>query len=59
MPEPNEGFVSWEEVDRLVRSGCSTSRAIRCRMRSSTSGPAVVDFMRPELRAGYRSLDVP
>jgi peptidoglycan/xylan/chitin deacetylase (PgdA/CDA1 family) len=59
MPEPNEGFVSWEEVDRLVRSGLFDLQSHSLSHALVHIGPAVVDFMRPELRAGYGSLDVP
>ena len=58
-PEPNEGFVSWEEVDRLASSGVFDLQSHSLSHALVHTRPSVADFLGPELRAGYRSLDVP
>lgn len=59
VPGANEGFLSWEEVERLQRSGLFDLQSHSLSHARIHTGPPVVDFLAPEMRKGYRSLDVP
>lgn len=58
-PPPNEGFLSWPEVELLARSGLLEFESHSLAHARVHTQPQVVDFMAPALRAGYRSLDAP
>lgn len=58
-PEPNEGFLSWAEVERLDRSGLFDFQSHTLSHARVHVAPEVVGFMTPALRHGYASLDVP
>lgn len=58
-PAPNEGFLQWTEVELLARTGLFEFESHSLSHARIHTGPHVVDFFTPELRHGYRSLDVP
>ena len=58
-PPPNEGFLSWEEVEELSRSGLVDVQSHSLSHARIHVAPQVVDFLTPEMRTGYRALDVP
>lgn len=58
-PDPNEGFLTWEEVERLSRCGLFDLQSHSHSHARVHTSPYVVDFVTPEMRLGYRSLDVP
>lgn len=58
-PPPNEGFLSWNEIEILARSGLFEFESHSLSHARVHVAPEVVDFMSPEARAGYASLDVP
>ncbi len=58
-PPANEGFLSWSEIEILMRSGRFEFESHSLSHARVPMAPEVVDFMGPELREGYASLDVP
>jgi peptidoglycan/xylan/chitin deacetylase (PgdA/CDA1 family) len=58
-PDPNEGFLSWEEVEVLSGSGLFEFHSHSLTHARIHTGPHLVDFLTPPMREGYRSLDVP
>lgn len=58
-PPPNEGFLSWPEVEELARTGRFDFQSHSLSHALVHTAPHVVDFLTPEMRRGYRSLDVP
>lgn len=55
----SEGFLSWEEVEQLSRSGLVDVQSHSLSHARIHVAPQVVDFLTPEMRIGYRALDVP
>jgi peptidoglycan/xylan/chitin deacetylase (PgdA/CDA1 family) len=58
-PDPDEGFLSWEEIERLSRSGLLDLQSHSLSHARVHTGAPVVDFLAPEHRRGSRALDVP
>ncbi len=58
-PNANEGFLTWEEVGVLSRSGLFDFQSHSLSHARIHTRPQLVDFLEPSLREGYLSLDVP
>lgn len=54
-----EGFLTWEEIDELVRSGLFDIQSHSLSHALVHTAPRVVGFMSPARRCGYGPLDVP
>jgi peptidoglycan/xylan/chitin deacetylase (PgdA/CDA1 family) len=58
-PDAHDGFLSWEEVTVLARSGLIEFHSHSLSHARVHKAAQVADFLTPEMRLGYRSLDVP
>jgi peptidoglycan/xylan/chitin deacetylase (PgdA/CDA1 family) len=56
---PDEGFMSWAEVDALGRSGLFDLQSHSLTHARVHTSPHVVGFLRPQDQIGYRAMDVP
>jgi peptidoglycan/xylan/chitin deacetylase (PgdA/CDA1 family) len=57
--EGENGFLSWEEVEVLSRSGLFDFQSHTLTHARVHSGPQLAGFMTPRLRRGYASMDTP
>ena len=57
--EGADAFLSWEEIDDLVRSGLFDIQSHSLSHARVHTTARVAGFMRPELRNGYGPLDIP
>jgi peptidoglycan/xylan/chitin deacetylase (PgdA/CDA1 family) len=56
---PDEGFMSWAEVDVLERSGLFDLQSHSLTHARVHTAPHVAGFLRPQDQVGYRAMDVP
>jgi len=54
-----EGFVTWSQVEELAQSGLFDIESHSLNHARVHTKPKVVGFLTPELRYGYRAMDVP
>ena len=59
VPEPNEGFLGWSEIEELDRSGLFDFQSHTLSHARIHVAPEVVGFVSPPLRHGYAALDLP
>jgi peptidoglycan/xylan/chitin deacetylase (PgdA/CDA1 family) len=58
-PEPNEGFLSWAEVERLAGTGLFDFQSHTLNHARVHVAPEIVGFVTPQSRHGYAALDIP